>query len=173
MNRSIALLGVGIIVFGLALVASPIALTGAEQFTIEQEGGIFVTPVGLLVVLIGGVQPNPATTTVGGTFGNPDVAPARSSTARPPETTRGSLGFNPREPVNCRHCRTVIAFDLAFCPRCARARECRGCGRPLGMVADRTDCPGCHRVEAFCNCPHLARPTTPSSVGSPSRTHRL
>ena len=159
MNRSIVLVGVGIILAGLALVASPIVLTGTEVFTIEQEAGIFLTPVGLLVIMIGAVQANPAITTVGGTFGNPDMTPKRPA-AQPSATVirTTSLGYHPREPVNCRHCGSVITFDLAFCPRCARPRECRGCGRPLGMAEDRTDCPGCHRVEAFCNCPRLARP---------------
>jgi|GEM_PF-475333 len=173
MNRSIALVGVGIILLGLALVASPIVLTGSEQFTIEQEGGIFVTPLGLFVVMIGAVQPNPEATTVGGTFGNPDADLRRSITLRPPEASRPPLGFNPREPVNCRHCRTVIAYDLARCPRCARPRECRSCGRPLGMQQDRTDCPGCHRVEAFCNCPHLAKAPSSTVLGPPSRIRRL
>jgi RNA polymerase subunit RPABC4/transcription elongation factor Spt4 len=108
-------------------------------------------------VMIGAVQANPALTTVGGTFGNPDLGPRRPGTERPPEPSRPALGFNPRTPVDCRYCRTVIPYDLAFCPRCARPRECRGCGRVLGVAGDRTDCPGCHRVEAFCNCPHLPR----------------
>jgi hypothetical protein len=153
MNRSIILLGVAIILAGLALVASPIVLTGA----------------GLLVVMIGAVQANPAATTVGGTFGNPDANPRRSPPAHPAGTGRPPLGFNPREPVSCRYCRTVIAFDLAFCPRCARARECRECGRTLGMAETQTDCPGCHRQEAFCNCPRVARAVPRPAVGS-SRT---
>jgi RNA polymerase subunit RPABC4/transcription elongation factor Spt4 len=171
MNRSIVLVGVGIIVAGFALVASPIVLTGSEQFDVEQEAGIFLSPVGLLVVLIGAVQVNPQLTTVGGTFGNPEANPQRATPTRTPDAARPTRGFSPREPVHCRYCRTVIAYDLAFCPRCARPRECRGCGRLLGVTENRTDCPGCHREEAFCNCPRLARAPSTVSVG-PSRGRR-
>ncbi|MGD0250654.1 MAG: hypothetical protein ABSB97_07215 [Thermoplasmata archaeon] len=166
MNRSIILLGVVVILAGFALVASPIAITGAEQFDLAQEAGIFLAPVGLLVVMIGAVQANPELTTVGGTFGNPDLAPRRPSGERPTEPTRPALGFNPKTPVDCHYCRTVIPYDLAICPRCARPRECRGCGWPLGVAEDRTDCPGCHRIEAFCNCPHRSRAPGTSSVSA-------
>jgi hypothetical protein len=169
MNRSIVLVGVGVLLAGFALVASPIVLTGSEQFDIEQEAGVFLSPIGLLVVLIGAVQPNPEMTTVGGTFGNPDESPHRPASPRTTEVARVPLGFNPKEPVYCRYCRTVIAYDLAYCPRCARPRDCRGCGRPLGVVENRTDCPGCHRVEAFCNCPRLARAPSAFTVGSSGR----
>jgi len=164
MNRSIVLVGVAIILAGLALVASPIVLTGGELFDLEQEAGIFLAPVGLLVILIGGVQPNPERTTVGGTFGNPDADLNRSAKTRRVGPGRTYLGFNPREPVSCRHCRTVITFDLAVCPRCGRPRECRECGRRLGLVEDRTDCPGCHRMEAFCSCARVSRPAPATPV---------
>lgn len=172
MNRSITLVGVAIVLGGLALVASPIVLTGGEVFDLEQEAGIFVVPVGLLVILIGAVQPNPERTTVGGTFGNPEADLPRPTKSRGVELPRPHLGFNPREPVSCRYCRTVITFDLALCPRCARPRECRGCGRSLGITEDRTDCPGCHRVEAFCNCARVSRPT-PAVPVPPSRQRRV
>jgi hypothetical protein len=169
MNRSIALVGVAVILGGLALVASPIVLYGGEVFTTPQEAGIFITPIGLLVIMIGAVQANPEITTVGGTFGNPDVRPGRPGGPRvPAPTAMARAGFSPREPADCRFCHSVIAWDLAFCPRCARPRECRSCGRPLGMAVDRTDCPGCHRAEAFCNCPRLARPR-PASPSAPVR----
>lgn len=158
MNRSITFVGVSVVLAGFVLVALPIVLFAHEVFDLFQEAGVFLVPVGLLVVLIGGVQPNPERTTVRGTFGNPDlraVPPPASHVASAPR----ALGYSPREPVACRHCRTLIPFELALCPRCARARSCRGCGRPLGMVADRTDCPGCGKVEAFCHCPHLVRPS--------------
>lgn len=170
MNRSIMLVGLAIILAGIALVASPIVLYGTEIFTAEQEFGIFLAPVGLLVLLIGAVQANPEMTTVGGTFGNPDVHPDRAdptTAARP-----AARGFSPHEAVDCRYCRAVITYDLAYCPRCARPRDCRGCGRPLGMSGDLTDCPGCHRVEAFCNCPRTARPHAAITTGRvrPRRT---
>jgi len=170
MNRSIALVGVGVILAGFALVAFPIVVTGHEQFDLEQEAGLLVAPVGLVVVLIGAVAPDPERTTVGGTFGNPDVAETRGS--GPAATRPAARGFSPHEAVDCRFCRAVITFDLAYCPRCARPRDCRGCGRPLGMVGDLTDCPGCHRVEAFCNCPWSARAHPKPTTGSvrPRRT---
>ncbi len=169
MNRSIALLGVAVILGGLGLVASPIVLYGAEVFTTLQEAGIFITPVGLLVIMIGAVQANPERTTVGGTFGNPDVRSNRPAGPRaPPASSASRAGFSPREAVDCRYCHTVIAWDLAYCPRCARPRDCRVCGRALGMAADRTDCPGCHRAEAFCNCPKLGR-VRPSGSGTSVR----
>jgi hypothetical protein len=167
MNRSIMLVGVAIIVAGLALVASPIVLTGGEQFDLEQEAGLLLVPVGLIVILIGSVQPNPQRTTVGGPFGNPDADLQRPAKTRSAVPERTALGFSPREPVGCRHCRTVIAFDLAVCPRCGRPRDCRGCGRPLGMAEDRTDCPGCHRVEALCNCARVAHLTPAGPVPAP------
>jgi hypothetical protein len=172
MNRSIILVGVAIILGGLALVASPIVLTGAEQFDPEQEAGLFISPIGLFVILIGAVQPNPERTTVGGTFGNPEVDRDRPSKPRGAELTRTSLGFDPREPVHCRYCRTMITADLAFCPRCGRPRECRRCGRPLGIVEDRTDCPGCHHAEALCDCARVVRATSGATI-SPSRRRPL
>ncbi len=172
MNRSIVLVGTAIILAGLALVASPLVLFGGEVFTPEQEFGIFLTPIGLLVIMIGAVQANPSATTVGGTFGNPDVRPARAAGPRTPAGSRAvPLGFNPREAVDCRYCRSVITYDLAFCPRCARPRDCRVCGRVLGMAEDRTDCPGCHRIEAFCRCPRLSRPRSAPLTG-PARARR-
>lgn len=170
MNRSITRLGVAILVVGFMLVASPIVLTGQEVFDLEQEAGLLIAPIGLLVVLIGAVQANPERTTVGGTFGNPEEAhrlrslPTQAVHEPPPRR------WNPNDPVFCRYCRTVIAPDLARCPRCARARECRACGRPLGFVLDRATCPYCGRPEAFCNCPRMARSTTrPVRSGRPRR----
>jgi len=165
MNRSIAYIGVGIILFGCALVASPIVLTGAEQFNLEQELGIFVAPFGLVVVLLGAIATNPEATTVGGAFGSSEANVLRASAQRASETYRPPVRYNPKEPVACRYCRTNIAADLVQCPRCTRARECRGCGRPLGMVLDRPTCPACARAEAFCNCPHLARPAGAARAG--------
>lgn len=156
MNRSITMLGVAIMLVGFGLIASPIALLGKESFTVEQELGLFVVPISLVVVMIGAVQANPERTTVGGTFGNPEENTRRSPPAGT-EEARPPMRFGPRESVQCRHCRTTIEYDVAFCPRCARPRECRACGRSLGRAGNDTDCPGCHRVEAFCNCPRAPR----------------
>lgn len=169
MNRSIAYCGVALIVFGFAMVAYPIVLTGAERLDIEQELGFLLAPVGLVVVMLGALALDPARTTVGGAFGNPERELERTGRGAP-EATRARALFNPHEPVNCRYCRTVITSDLAQCPRCARARDCRNCGRPLGLVNDRVTCPTCARVEGFCNCPKLVRPTpAPRPNVPPSR----
>jgi len=169
MNRSIAYCGVALIAFGFALVAYPIVVTGAEQLDLEQESGFLLAPLGLVVVMLGALALDPARTTVGGAFGNPDAALERTSRTSPLESRERRL-FNPHEPVNCRYCRTVITSDLAQCPRCARARDCRNCGRPLGLVNDRVTCPTCARVEGLCNCPQLVRPTPSAHPNlSPSR----
>jgi hypothetical protein len=170
MNRSIALIGIVLIVLGFALVAYPIAFTGGEQLDLEQELGFLVAPVGLVVVMLGALAHDPELTTVGGTFGNPDADLARHARNAPTES-RATRLYNPHEPVNCRYCRTVIAADLAQCPRCARPRECRSCGRPLGIENDLVTCPGCGRTEGLCNCPRLARPaaSVQSRVGARRR----
>jgi hypothetical protein len=171
MNRSIVLIGVVLICFGFALVAYPIVVMGSEHLDVEQELGFLVAPFGLVIVMLGALAQNPALTTVGGAFGNPDVAFERQVQA-PPVGTRALRLYNPHEPVNCRYCRTMIAADLAQCPRCARARECRSCGRPLGIVLDRVTCPTCARIEGLCNCPVLVRPAPPPRAKVPPSRRR-
>lgn len=172
MNRSIALIGVVIVVLGFALVAYPIAFTGHEQLDIEQEAGFLAAPVGLVVVMLGALAQNPERTTVGGTFGNPE-ANLRRPTRGPPVEPRAKRVFNPHEPVDCRYCRTVIAADLAQCPRCARPRDCRSCGRPLEMVGVQVTCPACRRSEGFCNCAWVGRTASvPTSGTTASRRWR-
>jgi hypothetical protein len=158
MNRSITLIGVVLIVLGFGLVAYPIVVTGGEQLDLEQEIGFLLAPVGLVVVMLGALAHDPERTTVGGTFGNPE-ADRRRPTPGHTVDPRAARIFNPHEPAGCRYCRTVIPADLAQCPRCARPRECRSCGRPLGIVSNRVTCPTCGRIEGLCNCPLLARST--------------
>jgi len=153
MNRAVVYLGIGVILAGLALVSFPIAVTGEEQFDPEQESGFLVAPVGLVVVMFGASFSDPRLTTIGGTFGNPDLLPRKPGPARPPSPAPST--YHPHESVACRYCRTPIAYVQASCPRCARARACRSCGRPLGLVLERATCPYCARAEAFCNCPRL------------------
>jgi hypothetical protein len=173
MNRDIAGIGVVFILLGFGLVAYPIVVFGGEQLDLEQEIGFLVAPLGLVVVMLGALAHDPERTTVGGAFGNPELAARRPDRgAHPTLEPRANRVFNPHEPVNCRYCRTVIAADLALCPRCARPRECRNCGRPLGIVMDRPTCPACARAEPFCNCPQLARPATSSSVKSSTPRRR-
>jgi len=168
MNRSIAMWGIALIVLGFVLIAYPIAVTGAEQLDLEQEVGFLVAPVGLVVVMLGALAPDPTRTTVGGTFGNPEAALIKANRPPGPEP-RAARVYNPREPVNCRYCRTMIPADLAQCPRCARSRDCRSCGRLLAIVNDRVTCPGCSRIEALCNCPMLSKPVSASRPNLPSR----
>lgn len=158
MNRTIVGVGTVLLLFAFALLAFPIVATGAELFDVEQEAGLYLLPVGLVIILLGAMGHNPAATTVGGAFGNADENLMRSSTSRAAPVSRAAPRYNPKEPIACRYCRTNILYDLAICPRCGRARDCRNCGRPLGMVLDRATCPACARAEMFCNCPIIARP---------------
>ncbi|MGI0130857.1 MAG: hypothetical protein ACREDE_00955 [Thermoplasmata archaeon] len=168
MNRSILLVGIGIFLAGCALIASPIAITGQEQFSLGQEAGLFFLPPAFAVMLVGSISDDPRVTTVGGAFGNPDAEFSRSATGRSGAAPPGRPPYHPHEPVRCRNCSVVIAADLAGCPRCGRPRECRTCGRPLGIVIERPTCPACARPEALCNCPHLP-PRTMVARGARSR----
>lgn len=172
MNRDITGIGVVFIVLGFGLVAYPIVFLGGEQLDLEQEIGFLVAPLGLVVVMLGALAHDPERTTVGGAFGNPEETGRRPERGvRTAADSRSTRIFNPHEPVNCRYCRTVITSDLAYCPRCARPRECRNCGRPLGITLDRPTCPTCGRAEPFCSCPLLARPS-PVSSARPSTPRR-
>jgi len=170
MNRSVMGLGIGILLLGFALIAFPIATTGAEQFDLEQEAGLYFLAPAFAVITVGAISIDPRTTTVCGAFGNPDeVRAARAQAARAAVPDRTGLTYHPNEPVRCRYCSAIITADLSQCPRCARPRECRSCGRPLGTVLNRVTCPLCARPEAFCNCPRLA----PRAPVSPSAGRRV
>jgi hypothetical protein len=160
-NRAVVYIGLAVALAGVGLIAFPIVVTGSEQFDVEQEAGLLVGPIGLVVIGLGGVSPDPARTTIGGLFGNPEEEQERGSPPAEPDPRARRL-WNPLEPVDCRYCRTVITADLARCPRCSRARDCRCCGRPLGLVLERATCPRCARAEGRCNCPLFVRPS-PSS----------
>jgi len=154
MNRAIAGVGIGVILTGIGLVAFPVVVSGQEQLDPEQLAGFLVAPVGLFVVLLAAVAVDPRRTTIVGTFGNPDEPlPVDPTELGPPARPRGAL----TGVAYCRHCRTAITFDLAQCPRCARARGCRTCGRPVGVVLERPTCPTCARPELTCCCPLLPR----------------
>ncbi|HTW39316.1 MAG TPA: hypothetical protein VMF04_00410 [Thermoplasmata archaeon] len=154
MNRTILGMGVAILLIGFALIGYPIAVTGQEQFDPIQELGLFFLAPAFGVMLIGAISDDPRVTTVGGAFGNPEVDLTRRPT-KAPVATRTGIPYHPHEPVRCRFCGAIITADLSQCPRCARARECRTCGRPLGTVLNRVTCPMCARAEALCNCPHV------------------
>jgi hypothetical protein len=163
MNRSIAGIGIAVILVGLGLVSFPIVVLGQERLDPEQIVGFLVTPIGLFVVLIAAIAVDPRRTTVPGAFGNPEES-TRGLTAEPLPRPRAPLGTS----VYCRYCRAVIVVELSRCPRCSRARECRPCGRPLGTVLDRPTCPTCARPEATCHCPFLSRPA-PAREARPAR----
>jgi hypothetical protein len=163
MNRAIMGVGIGILLAGFVLIAYPIAVTGQEQFDFVQEAGLFFLAPAFAVILVGAVQGDPRVTTVGGTFGNPDEALRRTGARAGTPVDRTGLGYSPYEPVRCRYCAAIITADLSQCPRCARPRDCRSCGRPLGTVLNRVTCPSCARPEALCNCPRLP-PRAPPTV---------
>jgi hypothetical protein len=164
MNRSLAYIGIGVILAGFALASFPIVVYGAETFDVEQESGTLIAPVGLVVVLLAAVAPDPRRTTVVGAFGNPDETVGRERPSPAPPTA--PRRYDPKAAVACRHCRTYIPAELAQCPRCARARDCRSCGRPLGLVLDRATCPRCARPEASCGCSILDVAIGPTPRGN-------
>jgi hypothetical protein len=165
-NRSIAGVGIALVLAGVGLVAFPIVATGQERLDPEQIVGFLVVPFGTFVVMIAASSVDPRRTTVVGTFGNPEERPPEPG----PRPTARPRYSNPNAPVHCRRCRAVITADLARCPRCSRARECRSCGRPLGQVLDRPTCPPCARAEPFCACAVLPRPQVARSSRAARRS---
>lgn len=150
MNRSLAYVGVAVVLSGVSFVASPIALTGRMTFDLIPMIGVILAPLGLFVVGLAAASFDPRRTTVAGTFGSdavpeppPVMLAAAAATGKP---------ANPKAPVRCPNCRTVMTYDLARCPRCAEDRPCRSCGRPLVSLEEHAACPGCSRPELFCNC---------------------
>jgi hypothetical protein len=167
MNRDIV--GVaGVLIFvAIGLISFPLWALGSEQFDFEQEFGILFLPFTLVTLLVGLTALDPRTTTVGGAFGNAEFDPTRPKPANLAQRTR--LPYDPNGEVQCRFCRTVITADLTQCPRCARARPCRSCERPLGTVLERPTCPACARAEALCNCPPLPHRTAVPAASTRGR----
>jgi hypothetical protein len=157
MHRPIASVGLALVLAGVGLMAFPLVAAGKEVLDVEQIVGFLLAPVGVFVVMVAAASEDPRRTTVGGAFGNPEEPPPPSRVPAMASTARPRLRY-PDEPVHCRFCRSVITADLARCPRCSRARECRPCGRPLGQVLERPTCPACARAEPMCNCTVLPRP---------------
>jgi len=155
------------VLLGIAFIASPEALNGAETVTPLLEIGIFVLPVGLTTVLWGASSPDPRLTTVRGVFGNPDEALLSRMLEGTPRSIDVRYLPNPREPVNCRHCYTLIPWNVAECPRCARRRDCRACGKSLYFVTGAVRCLPCVRDETFCNCPKVKRGVALGARGHP------
>jgi hypothetical protein len=167
MNREMVGVASVLILVAVGLLSFPLWALGSEQFDLEQELGILFLPITLGILLVGLTALDPRSTTVGGAFGNAEFDPARPKAPAP--ASRFRLGYDPREEVNCRFCRTIVTAELSRCPRCGRARPCRSCARPLGSVLDRPTCPRCALAEALCNCPPLPHPT---AVPAPSTRGR-
>jgi|HubBroStandDraft_1064217.scaffolds.fasta_scaffold70761_2 hypothetical protein len=155
MNRQMVGVAGVLLFFAVGLVSFPLWALGSEQFDFEQELGILFLPITLGILLVGLTAIDPRSTTVGGAFGNAEFDAVRPKSASAAPRTR--LPYDPRGEVNCRHCRSIVTADLSQCPRCGRARPCRSCERPLGMVLARPTCPACARAEALCNCVPLPR----------------
>ncbi len=168
MNRSLAYAGVGLVLSGVAMVASPIVLTGRETLTLAALAGLVLAPVGLAVVGIGAVSFDPHRTTVHTAFGDDD-RPVRPHGRSVPAVAPGVRLANPKAPVRCANCRTIMTYELARCPRCAQDRPCRACGRPLLPHEDGAACPSCGRSELFCNCPWQSSPVRRERVGRGGR----
>ncbi len=168
MNRPLTSAGVGLVLVGVSLVASPIVLTGRETMTLPSIAGLILAPVGLAVVGIGLVSFDPRLTTVHTAFGD-ENSPAPRHAAAHAAGGSGPRLANPRAPVRCANCRTIMTYELARCPRCAQDRPCRGCGRPLVPREEGATCPSCLRPELFCNCSWLSTPVRREVVGRGGR----
>lgn len=152
---------------GIGAVASPIVLTGHETLSLVALAGLILAPVGLVVIAIAAASFDPKRTTVHGTFGGEEATETRAH-GPSPQAANPYLA-NPRAPVRCLNCRTMVTYDLARCPRCAEDRPCRACGRPLTMVDDQVTCPNCRRPEVFCNCSHFGAPIQRGGVARLAR----
>jgi len=157
-NRRIAFLGLVIVLVGISLMVSPIALYGSLKVNIAFESGVMLLPVGLSIVLVGASAADPTVTTVGGVWGNPDENLMRRAEKRPALDERRRFLPGPKESTNCRWCYTSIAWNEVDCARCGHRRECRGCGRPLFFLAGSVRCAPCVKDEVYCSCPKLKRP---------------
>lgn len=140
---------------GIGLIASPEALNGAETVTPALEIGVFVLPVGISTILWGGSSPDPRVTTVSGVFGNPDENELRRLEASGKRNYDVRYLPGPRESIHCAQCYTLMAWDVAECPRCGRRRQCRACGKTLYFLSGAIRCLPCVRAETYCNCPRV------------------
>jgi LSD1 subclass zinc finger protein len=157
MNRAIVFLGLFLFIVSIGLFAFPELLNGVESVDIEVQGGIFVLPLSIAVLIWGAAAPDPRVTTVGGVFGNADENEMRRRLGRSPPVGEARFRPSPLESVNCRKCYTLIPARLLDCPRCATRRECRGCNKPLFFLAGAVRCAPCLKDEVYCSCPKLRR----------------
>jgi hypothetical protein len=165
MNRRITLVGVLVLLIGISLMISPVAIYGVLRIDLEFELGIFTLPIAISIFLLGASAPDPSVTTVTGVFGNPDENFLRKVERRPAFDERLRYEPSPKESTNCVHCYTAIPWNIAECPRCGRRRACRGCSRPLFLLAGAVRCAPCVRDEVYCNCPKLKKPAAVGPAG--------
>jgi hypothetical protein len=171
MNRTLALVGTVLVIISLLSISIPFLVTSAFKVSDAAYAAGLLFLVGLVVLYQAATAVDPSVTTVGGILGNPIIDESRRAeeavTNVPLSPVRYTVG--PKEPVNCRYCYTAIPWDVANCPRCARPRHCRSCGKPLFYLAGGVRCGPCVRDESQCNCPRVkatgARPTGVRRLG--------
>jgi hypothetical protein len=160
MNRSLALVGLILVIVSILLVSIPFLVTSAFQVNDALYATGFLFLVGLVILVQAATSPDPTVTTVGGLLGNPVIDESRKAeeaiTGIPVRQFRYAPG--PKEPVNCRYCYTLIPWNILNCPRCARPRHCRNCGKQLYFLAGAIRCVPCVRDESQCNCPRVRAP---------------
>jgi len=166
MNRSLALVGVVLVIVSILLISIPFLVTSAFQVNDAVYATGFLFLVGLVILYQAATSPDPRVTTVGGLLGNPIIDEARKAeeavTHVPLSHVRYAPG--PKEPVHCRYCYTAIPWNVLNCPRCGRPRQCRNCGKQLYFLAGAVRCAPCVRDEMQCNCPRV-RPSGPPPTG--------
>jgi len=157
MNRSLALVGLVLVIVAILVVSIPFLVTSTFQVGYELYVAALMFLVGLAILIRGATAPDPAVTTVGGFLGNPVIDEARRAEEAVTNVPLSHIRYapGPREPVNCRHCYTAIPWNIVDCPRCARPRQCRNCGKRLYFLAGAVRCAPCVRDETYCNCPRV------------------
>ena len=167
MNRSLALVGLVLLVVGILLASIPFLVTSTFQVNDVFYAAGLLFLAGFVILFQAATTPDPHVTTVGGLLGNPIVDESRKAeeAVMNVQEPRFRYAPGPKEPVNCRYCYTVIPWNVLDCPRCARPRHCRNCGKQLYFLAGAVRCAPCVRDEAYCNCPKV-RPsgTRPAGV---------
>jgi hypothetical protein len=156
-NRSITLLGVFVLLLAIGSLVWPLITQGVLVLDPIADTGIVVFPAALMIILWGVSRPDPAITTVGGVFGNPEENVLRKQVVPPSYGHAARHRPGPRESVNCRRCYTAVPADLLDCPRCGTRRLCRECGKPLDLLSGGVRCVPCVKDEIFCDCPRASK----------------
>ena len=157
MNRSLALVGVVLVIVSILLISIPFLVTSAFQVNDAVYAAGFLFLVGLVILYQAATAPDPRLTTVGGLLGNPIVDESRKAEEAVTQVLPSHVRYapGPKEPSNCRFCYTAIPWNILNCPRCGRPRLCRNCGKQLFFLAGAVRCGPCVRDETQCNCPRV------------------